>query len=63
MNDGRLSIGRAPLKHCGNGLAQIEIRMVVGGGLRVERAFAICGKPCAFGIWREPENKIFRLQT
>ncbi len=45
------------------GLAETQIRMAVGGRLRVKRASAICGQAGTFGIWKKPENQILRLQT
>ena len=51
----------AALAYCRNDLAQIEIRMVVGGRLRVERTFAVCGQTSAFGVWKKLENKIYSL--
>jgi len=47
----------------GNSVAETQIRVAVSGRLRVESAFAICGQTGTFGIWKKPENKVFRLQT
>ena len=53
----------APFERCRNRLAQTEIRMAQRGRLYFQRASAICGQAGIMGIWKEFENKVFKLQN
>ena len=52
----------APFEHCRNRVAQVEIRMAWRGRLHFQRASAIRRQAGITGIWKEFENKIFKLQ-
>ncbi len=53
----------APFEHCRNRVAKVEIRMARRGRLHFQRASAICGQAGIIGIWKEFENKVFKLQN